>query len=287
MRHWGFEDARAQPGGADGGVDVVSRRALGQVKFQASAVGRPELQRLFGARGKALDKQLLFFTGSSYAATAVEYARENDIALFVYGLDGAMRPVNGIARRISAVPSAGTSSAGTSSAVPAAVRDAPGRGVVQDGAPARPRPASASAAPPHKSAGRTAVIAFLVMGALGGLVSAVEGLTGHSLTKEDSAEASAGPRDLGTKGFMEYAAAHGSAEERDAVRHVVRIEAVDSPYEKFEIHTDYPRTAGAYAEGRAISAVFRAYQRARDADGGGRIAVYGADASVPLAYAVY
>ncbi|MFF9497328.1 restriction endonuclease [Streptomyces flaveolus] len=101
MRHWGYEDARAQPGGSDGGVDVRSRRALGQVKYQASAVGRPELQRLFGARGQALGQQLLFFTGSSYAATAIEYAAENGIALFVYGLDGTMTAVNAPARRIA------------------------------------------------------------------------------------------------------------------------------------------------------------------------------------------
>ncbi|CAL9509929.1 hypothetical protein SUDANB105_03588 [Streptomyces sp. enrichment culture] len=101
MRHWGYHDAAARPGGADGGVDVRSTRALGQVKFQAHAVGRPELQRLFGARGRHMDRQLLFFTGSSYASTAVEYAAENDIALFVYALDGAMNPVNAAARRIS------------------------------------------------------------------------------------------------------------------------------------------------------------------------------------------
>ncbi|WP_369265650.1 restriction endonuclease [Streptomyces sp. R35] len=109
MRHWGYEDARAHPGGADGGVDVRSAHALGQVKYQGSAVGRPELQRLFGARGRAMDKELLFFTGSSCAATAIEYAAENGIALFVYGLDGSMTAVNAPARRIgTAPPSAGT-----------------------------------------------------------------------------------------------------------------------------------------------------------------------------------
>ncbi|MEU9379049.1 restriction endonuclease [Streptomyces sp. NPDC048255] len=101
MRYWGYLDAIAQPGGADGGVDVRSARALGQVKYQAAAVGRPELQRLFGARGQRLDRQLLFFTGSSYTTTAVDYALENGIALFVYGLDGSMTAVNAPARRIT------------------------------------------------------------------------------------------------------------------------------------------------------------------------------------------
>lgn len=104
MRHWGFSDAQAKPGGADGGIDVRSRRALGQVKYQAAAVGRPELQNLFGARGRDMEKQLCFFTGSSYAATAVEYADTNSIALFVYALDGTMIPVNKTARRVSAAP---------------------------------------------------------------------------------------------------------------------------------------------------------------------------------------
>ncbi|MEU9305864.1 restriction endonuclease [Streptomyces sp. NPDC048269] len=104
MRHWGFRDAQAKPGGADGGIDVRSRHALGQVKYQAAAVGRPELQNLFGARGRDMDKQLLFFTGSSYATTALQYADTNDIALFVYALDGAMVPVNKVARRIGNPP---------------------------------------------------------------------------------------------------------------------------------------------------------------------------------------
>ncbi len=133
MRHWGYKDARAQPGGSDGGVDVRSRRALGQVKYQAAAVGRPELQRLFGARGRALDKDLLFFTGSSYAATAIEYAAENGIALFVYGLDGSMTAVNAPARRIAtaSAPPSSASQAPVSVPVssPAARRDGrPGSG---------------------------------------------------------------------------------------------------------------------------------------------------------------
>jgi hypothetical protein len=101
MRHWGYLDARADPGGADGGIDVRSARALGQVKYQAAAVGRPALQLLFGARGQNLDKQLLFFTGSSYTTTALDYGRANDIALFVYHLDGSMEAINPQARRIT------------------------------------------------------------------------------------------------------------------------------------------------------------------------------------------
>ncbi|MEU1512203.1 restriction endonuclease [Streptomyces sp. NPDC005811] len=131
MRHWGYEDARAQPGGSDGGVDVRSRRALGQVKYQGAAVGRPELQRLFGARGRAMDKDLLFFTGSSYAATAIAYAAENGIALFVYALDGTTTATNAAARRIATPPAAAampaTAPAPTRPTAPPATPPAPRR----------------------------------------------------------------------------------------------------------------------------------------------------------------
>lgn len=100
MRYFGFRDAVAKPGGSDGGVDVRAKDALGQVKYQATLVGRPELQRLFGARGGGR-QQLLFFTGSDYASTAVAYADEHDIALFVYGLDGSLTAINGAAHRLS------------------------------------------------------------------------------------------------------------------------------------------------------------------------------------------
>ncbi|MEU6097633.1 restriction endonuclease [Streptomyces sp. NPDC047079] len=100
MRHWGYADATARPGGPDSGVDVRATGALGQVKYQAAQVGRPELQRFVGARPYGSTAQLIFFTGSDYASTAVAYAQEWNIALFRYGLDGTMTPVNDTARRI-------------------------------------------------------------------------------------------------------------------------------------------------------------------------------------------
>jgi hypothetical protein len=100
MRHWGYTDATAHPGGPDAGIDVRATGALGQVKYQAAQVGRPELQRFVGARPYGSTAQLIFFTGSNYAPTAVAYAQEWNIALFTYRLDGAMTPVNDSARRI-------------------------------------------------------------------------------------------------------------------------------------------------------------------------------------------
>lgn len=101
MRYWGYRDAFARPGGPDGGADVRATGALGQVKYQAAQVGRPELQRLVGARGRAIETQLLFFTGSDYASTAVAYANEMDIALFHFSLDGSMTALNAPAHQLS------------------------------------------------------------------------------------------------------------------------------------------------------------------------------------------
>jgi hypothetical protein len=107
MRHWGYADATAHPGGPDSGIDVRATSALGQVKYQAAQVGRPELQRFVGSRPYGSTAQLIFFTGSGYATTAVAYAQEWNIALFTYRLDGTMTPVNESARRIRR-PSAAT-----------------------------------------------------------------------------------------------------------------------------------------------------------------------------------
>ncbi|MFK4797587.1 restriction endonuclease [Streptomyces sp. MPA0124] len=100
MRHWGYADATSRPGGPDSGIDVRATGALGQVKYQAVHVGRPELQRFVGARPYGSNAQLVFFTGSDYTSTAVAYAQEWNIALFRYHLDGSMAPVNDAARQI-------------------------------------------------------------------------------------------------------------------------------------------------------------------------------------------
>ncbi|GAA0955936.1 restriction endonuclease [Actinocorallia libanotica] len=93
MRHWGFTDATVTPAGADGGIDIRSRKALGQVKFQGAAVGRAELQRLVGARMRG-EQQLFFFTGSAYSAPALAYGEAMDIALFQYDPWGRMKAAN-------------------------------------------------------------------------------------------------------------------------------------------------------------------------------------------------
>lgn len=101
MRKMGFTDARATPGGPDGGIDVLASRAIAQVKMHKSQVGRPDLQRLYGARGRDQRRSMLFFSLSGYSSHADEYAAGNGIALFTFDATGAVRPYNSAARSIS------------------------------------------------------------------------------------------------------------------------------------------------------------------------------------------
>lgn len=87
MREWGFSDAVATTGGADGGIDVRAKGALAQVKWKGGVTGRPDLQRLYGARGSGTE-QLIFFSAAGYSAQAVEYANQIGMALYTYDPTG-------------------------------------------------------------------------------------------------------------------------------------------------------------------------------------------------------
>lgn len=95
MQAWGLSGVRVTAGGADSGIDVTSNEAEAQVKFQASAVGRPALQNLAGAARPG--KRLVFFSGSSFSKAAMDFAAQRNIALFVYDLSGQMQALNGSA----------------------------------------------------------------------------------------------------------------------------------------------------------------------------------------------
>ncbi|MFD6057784.1 restriction endonuclease [Rhodococcus wratislaviensis] len=98
---FGFPDAQLVSGGPDGGVDVRSRQALAQVKRKTATTGRPDLQRLYGARGADLSKQLLFFSLAGYSRQAITYANEHGICLFQYDNYGNVSPANPSARRLA------------------------------------------------------------------------------------------------------------------------------------------------------------------------------------------
>lgn len=101
MRYWGYKDAQLTVGGADGGVDVRSRSALAQVKFEAAKTGRPALQRLLGAAMRDTSKQLIFISRGGFGEPAIAYANQVDMALFVYDRNGHMEPVNKPAREVA------------------------------------------------------------------------------------------------------------------------------------------------------------------------------------------
>ena len=91
MRRWAWPDARTTGSGRDGGIDVVAGGALAQVKFKANQTSRPDVQNLVGAAYlHPGDPVLLFFTGTSFSASAIEYAELANVALFVYDLTGSV-----------------------------------------------------------------------------------------------------------------------------------------------------------------------------------------------------
>ncbi|MFF0284095.1 restriction endonuclease [Rhodococcus aetherivorans] len=99
MRAIGFPDAHVTNAGPDGGIDVASHRAVAQVKWYGNAkVGRPDLQRLYGARGKRIDLRLFFFSSSGYSADAVAWANEHEVALFTFDDTGRASAVNYLAQ---------------------------------------------------------------------------------------------------------------------------------------------------------------------------------------------
>lgn len=100
MRELGNADAKATPVGPDGGLDVVSTRAVAQVKHHFNPVGRADLQRLFGARAHKTDLDLLFFSRSGYSRHAVEYAYAVGMVLFKYDLEGDLKPINEVAQNL-------------------------------------------------------------------------------------------------------------------------------------------------------------------------------------------
>ncbi len=80
MKTLGFIDAQTTKSGADGGIDVESSEAAAQVKFYATPVGRPDIQRL---RGAAHEYRLaVFYSTGGYSREAVQYADQAGIALY-------------------------------------------------------------------------------------------------------------------------------------------------------------------------------------------------------------
>lgn len=99
LRHMGFNDAKVTPTGKDAGVDVVARKVVVQVKWEATPVGRPKLQQLHGTAAQARKKGA-FFSRSGYTSDARTWAETAGIAAFVLLDDGSIAPVTSAARKL-------------------------------------------------------------------------------------------------------------------------------------------------------------------------------------------
>lgn len=96
MRAYGFADARTTRGGSDGGIDVVSRWGVAQVKFYSNPVGRPDVQKLRGAAHG--QERVLFYAMSGFNQNAIDFADQARVALFQFDQRGMVWPVNGLAK---------------------------------------------------------------------------------------------------------------------------------------------------------------------------------------------
>lgn len=92
MKSIGFVDAQRTPAGPDGGLDAASGDAAAQVKFHATPVSRPEVQKL---RGAAFEYRLpLFYSAGGYSSDAVTYADQAGVALFLMDPYGRCSPAS-------------------------------------------------------------------------------------------------------------------------------------------------------------------------------------------------
>lgn len=83
MRKHGYRDAELTPPGADGGIDIVARKAIAQVKHHARPVGLADIQRTWGI-ATSEHKKALFFSLTGYTPKAADWARRHDVALYTY-----------------------------------------------------------------------------------------------------------------------------------------------------------------------------------------------------------
>ncbi len=93
MRLMGAPDAQVTRASGDGGIDVVSRYYVAQVKHVAGAVAIKDVRELNGVRG---GRRPLFFTSGTYSRLSVEFANSVGMALFYYR-NGFPYPANPIA----------------------------------------------------------------------------------------------------------------------------------------------------------------------------------------------
>ncbi len=102
MRSLGFTDARVTGAGADGGIDVIARDAVAQVKHYSQPIGVGPIRELRGVADS--HHHLLFYASGGYTASARQFADEREVALFSVLGFGHIAPVNPAAVHLSARP---------------------------------------------------------------------------------------------------------------------------------------------------------------------------------------
>ena len=100
MRWLGYVDAELTNEGADGGVDVRSRGAIGQVKMHSNGVRRSDIQALVGEA--AVQKRTPLFFAMNYSKEAITWSNENSIAIFKFSRSGDVVAVSDSALRLEA-----------------------------------------------------------------------------------------------------------------------------------------------------------------------------------------
>lgn len=121
MRVLGFTDARVTGAGADGGIDVIARDAVAQVKHYSQPIGVGPVRELRGVADA--HQRLLFYASGGYTAAARQFADDRGIALFSLQELGHITALNEAAARLSARP-APASAAGRSRTVSSGSRAA-------------------------------------------------------------------------------------------------------------------------------------------------------------------
>jgi hypothetical protein len=102
MRGLGFTDAQLTAAGADGGIDVMARDAVAQVKHYSQPIGVGPVRELRGVADA--HQHLLFYASGGYTAAARQFADDRRIALFSLQELGHITALNGAAARLSARP---------------------------------------------------------------------------------------------------------------------------------------------------------------------------------------
>ncbi|WP_406161133.1 restriction endonuclease [Streptomyces canus] len=100
MRSLGFTDARVTGAGADGGIDVIARDAMAQVKHYSQPIGVGPIRELRGVADS--HHHLLFYASGGYTASARQFADEKKVALFSIQELGHITPLNAAAADLPA-----------------------------------------------------------------------------------------------------------------------------------------------------------------------------------------